>query len=211
MTQAYPLAWPEGWPRTPQSRQMAWRHAQKPFDSARKELQRQVEMLGGRALVISSNLPLRLDGMPRADVARMRIEDPGVAIYFQLRQRQMVIARDVYLTVADNLNSLRLAVEYMRGLERHGGAHMMERAFAGFTALPPPSGGAQPQESPVIWRQELDLRELPDGLPKRHLLVIAEQAYRDLAKQHHADHGGDGTKMIRLNAAIAQARQELKE
>ena len=109
MTVAYPLQWPEGWKRTPGTQQ-------KPgpfpvtFETARVSLYGELRKLGASSVVISSWLELRMDGQPRADGARRLLEDPGVALYFALRGRQMVMARDAYNTVMDNLRSIGLAV-----------------------------------------------------------------------------------------------------
>ena len=101
---------------------------------ARKKLCAEMDRLGAKSLVISTNLPLRNDGYPRADAARMRIADPGVAIYFTLKGLQMAMACDRYDAPSANLRSLGLGIEAMRQLERHGGGAMMERAFAAFAA-----------------------------------------------------------------------------
>src|SRR5258708_200630 len=157
MTQAYPLLWPEGWPRTPAAHRRNTSPVTTTFDGARRQLLNELQLLGAMSAVISSNLPLRVDGQPYADAARRRMDDPGVALYFTLDTRAVVMARDVFWNVHDNLRSIGHAIEHLRGLERHGGAHMMERAFGGFTALPPPQG-ARPV--PVDWRHELG--PLPD-------------------------------------------------
>ena len=41
------------------------------------------------------------------------------------------------------------------------------------------------------------------------LLALCEARYRARATTAHSDDGGDNTAMIKLNLAIAQARQEL--
>lgn len=48
-----------------------------------------------------------MDGQPRADRARVQIADPGVALYFMLRGRQMVMARDAYTMPMGNLRPCR--------------------------------------------------------------------------------------------------------
>lgn len=192
MVAAYPLEWPEGWPRTPVDKRKASSPFQTTFDKARRDLQDELRRLGAKNVVISSWLPLRVDGNPRADVARYRIDDPGVAVYFQLRDRPMVMARDAFWSVHDNLRSIGLAIEHLRGLERHGGGTMMDRAFEGFVALP----------SPDDWRVELgrDVRSLQE----------AEAAYRARARACHPDApGGSHDAMSRLNRAISAARKEL--
>jgi hypothetical protein len=164
-----------------------------------------LRLLGARSIVLSTNVPLRNDGMPYADAARRRMDDPGVVVYFELKGKPMSMARDAYHDIAQNLRSLALAIEYMRGLERHGGSIMLERAFAGFAQLPPPEGQAEPQT--VDWRQELG--PFPPDLDDTDILLLAEGRYRNRAKSAHADTGGDDAAMIRLNLAIAQATREL--
>lgn len=206
MTTAYPLAWPEGWPRTPAHRRRSRYAIRTTFGAAREQLYDEMRRLGARSCVISCNLALNLDGSHNARGAdAVLIADPGVAIYFELRHRPMVIASDRYETIAANLRSVGLAIEHLRGLERHGGGHMMERAFGGFSALPPPKHDGTPAERP--WREVLG--PIPDGLDKADALVIAESRYRAKARTTHADAGGSNEAMIVLNAAIARAREEL--
>ena len=196
MTQAYPLAWPENWPRTDADKRKSHSPFSTTFDKARRDLLDELRRLGARNVVISSWLPLRQDGQPRADVARRRIEDPGVAVYFELRGRPMVMARDAYWNIHDNIRSIGLAIEHLRGLERHGGAVMMERAFEGFSALPPPAKRDH-------W-STLGIR------PTRDLDEIAA-AFRLRAKDLHPDRGGDAGAMAELldarSAAIREAQR----
>ena len=133
------------------------------------------------------------------------MDDPGVAVYFTLPGKPMSMARDRYWDISQNLRSLGLAIEHLRGLERHGGAQMLERAFAGFAQLPPPDGQARPET--VDWRECLG--PFPADLPPEDQLLLAEGRYRARAKNAHSDAGGNDAAMIRLNLAIAQARQEL--
>lgn len=208
MTEAFPLQWPEGWPRTPDGRRSAnYRLKTVSFDVARHSIFSELRILRASSVVLSTNIPLRRDGMAYADAARRRMDDPGVAVYFQLRDKPMAMARDVYHDIAQNLRSLALAVEYMRGLERHGGATMVERAFTGFAQLPPPAGASPSMD--INWKEELDLVDLFDQLDNYDLLILAESRYRKKAKEVHSDTGGDDTAMIRLNLAITLARKEL--
>jgi hypothetical protein len=195
MTQSYPLAWPENWPRIKVDKRKSHSPFSTTFDKARRDLLDELRRLGARNVVISSWLPLRQDGQPRADVARRRIEDPGVAVYFELRGRPMVMARDAYWNIHDNIRSIGLAIEHLRGLERHGGAVMMERAFEGFAALPPPAKSDH-------W-STLGIR------PTKDLDEIAA-AFRLRAKDLHPDRGGDAAAMAELLDARSAAIREAK-
>lgn len=195
MTQSYPLHWPQGWDRTPLDKRKRTSAFRTTFVKARQELWRELNLLGARYVVVSSWLPVRADGHPYADAARRKIEDPGVAVYFELNGRAMTMARDQYETVHDNLRSIGLAVEHLRGLERHGGGAMMERAFEGFAALPPPKD---------CWTIL--------GVAKNASSTEIREAYVRRAFQVHPDRGGDANAMAELNRArdaaeaIAQSR-----
>ena len=209
MATAYPLAWPAGWPRTsPTKREGGAKFKGGPtavadsnveggyrwvgrrevtFDRARELLAREIERLGARDVVLSTNVPLRIDGQPHAGSAKARLEDPGIALYFTYKGKQMVMACDRFERIAANMRSLGLAIEAMRQLERHGGGVMMERAFAGFAAI----------EGPRDWRRVLGWDHKND-LPTADMI---EQRFRTLAKQRHPDTGGSETAMAELNAA----------
>jgi len=195
MTQAYPLKWPDGWTRGQARPRGSSAGFKTTFDKTKRRLYAVLNRLGAQSVVISSNLPLRLDGQPRSDIARYKIENPGAAIYFMRDGRQMVMARDAYDSVYDNLHSLTLALEHLALLERHGGSSMMEKAFDGFVALPEQAN----------WRSILGFRP-----GQTVTMADADAAYKLGAKRLHADTGADShDDMVKLNAAIAQARQEL--
>ncbi len=200
MTTAFPLAWPEGWPRTPDS-QRKWslpggRARSQDWNTVVKRLRDELSRLGARNVVLSTNQPIRQDGQPYA--AKRAIEDPGAAVFFTLRGRQLAMAQNGYQLLIDNIRSIALAIEYLRGLERHGGGTMMDRAFAGFEALPPPS-------TKRPWREVLCVFD--DR--RTWSLAEVEATYRNLAKRAHPDAGGSDARMAELNAAIADARKEL--
>jgi hypothetical protein len=184
MTTAYPLAWPDGWPRTPSASRLRNSPFKVESNKCRRELMDELRRLGATNIVISSDVPVRQDGSPYADAARRIIRNPGVAVYFTLKGKQMAMARDKFERVEDNLRSIGLAIEAIRAVERHGGAAMMERAFAGFTALPAP-------RSPF---------EILGVEPDASLDEI-ERAHRRQARTAHPDAGGSTARMAELNAA----------
>lgn len=188
MTTAFPLVWPQGWPRTASHRRVRSAFRVTP-EKARSNLLNQIKLLGGAQgrTVISSNVALRQDGLPYADALRRTPEDPGVAVYFVLNGKPYAMARDHYLSPHENMHALGHAIEHMRGLERHGGSHMVDRAFSGFTALPPPSAGKG-------WWEVL-------GLSRSASRDEIIATHRKLAMENHPDSGGDPARMSEINAA----------
>lgn len=152
MIPRFPLTWPEGWKRTPDrkaARFMTRRNSVSGFGVAvSKSLSvmdglqrvfRELAALGVRDadVVISTNLVTRLDGYPRSD--QREPVDPGVAVYWEEKGGKLrVMAVDLYDRVADNLAAIAATLDALRAIERHGGAAILERAFTGFDALPPP-------------------------------------------------------------------------
>lgn len=179
-TEAYPLAWPTGRPRQ-HCREAA--RFKTPLGTAVVNVQREVERLGGRDLVITSNQPLRRDGMPSARGGY--VSDRGVAVYFMLRKKPMCFACDRWDYIEDNIQAIAKTIEALRGIERWGSGQMVEQAFTGFLALPQPE-------------QPWQVLGLPDSHPTPEQV---EEAYRRLAMQHHPDRGGAEGEMARINAA----------
>ena len=209
MTQAYPLKWPEGWPRNkyPSDPYSRFGH-NLTLARAADGIYHELSLLGAKSIVLSTNVQPRLDGTPRSGQAQPM--DTGAAVYFTYNDQQLSMACDRWSKIEANVRALALAVSHLRGLERHGGGFMMKRAFTGFTALPPPAAGAQ--ADPVEWREEFQItvaiEAALDG-DKAGLLALCERRYRQAASAAHSDKGGDDTRMIRLNAAIAEARKDL--
>src|SRR5882672_8726768 len=177
MTVAFPLQWPQGWPRTPDYRRQSDRiFAGKIYGAvtmarAGEQLRSELRMLGAASTVISTNVALRQDGLPYSD--QRKLTEPGVAIYFQLKGKPMAMSSDRYNTVGGNMRSLALAIDAMRQLERHGGGTMMERAFTGFAALPPPN------QVKRRWRDVFSVEDNWRG--------DLSERYRMLAKLRHPD------------------------
>lgn len=207
MSTAFPLAWPEGWPRTPHSRMRDGRSdfgrmeahsgrsylSKRPltFAEARDGLLAAARKVGGQQIVLSTNYQLGASGLPRGD--RRRPDDQGVAIYFTLGKRPMVMARDAYQRAEENMRSLALALEAMAQLSRHGGGVMMDKAFQGFAALP----------APPKWWEILGVA--PDATADQ-----VNAAYRAKARTAHPDSGGSQSAMAELNAARSAALKEVR-
>lgn len=191
--EAYPLSWPAGRPRTAIDDRERSRFKITP-DRARKELFIELERMDATDVILSTNLPIRKDGMPYMSGMSSRAlrEDPGVAVYFKSKGRPMVFACDRWDRIEDNLQAIRHTIAALRGINRWGSGDMLERAFTGFTALPAPIAVAH-------WTDIL-------GVSEEASLDLIEGRYRTLAKLNHPDRDGCADKMAELNRAITEAR-----
>lgn len=201
--QAYPLQWPQGWPRSLKREEGRFhrKEAQYAQDGARlvdrrrdlsiaeacKRILAELTAMDVRDddVAVSTNLRPRLDGMP--SVRAGHEGDPGVAVYWRRKGKQQCIAIDRYYRVADNLAAVAATLSAMRAIDRHGGAQILDRAFTGFTALP----------APEQWWQVLGVNHYANQ-------DEIESAYKRLAMEHHPDRGGDSDRMARINAARDQ-------
>jgi hypothetical protein len=198
---AYPLAWPAGWPRTDHLRREHGRFSTKRQANSGYSRQQDITVAVACArveeelgrfnaanryhprvdpdqTVLSTNLALRLDGLPRSGQGNP--DDPGAALYFELDGKRQCIPCDAYLRVEQNIAAIAATLAALRTLERHGSG-IMERAFTGFTALPPPVAGEAP------WYSVLGVS--PDASPDE-----VKKAYQRRRSMAHADKGGhDGT------------------
>lgn len=209
---AYPLSWPEGWPRTPAPQRKVARFSRVDQNAIGWAAHSRITIADGvnRCLlalqrfgasrddiVVSTNVQTRLDGLPRSDAKEP--QDPGAAVYWRTRRDKAprVMAIDIYTRVADNLAAIAATLEAMRAIERHGGAQILERAFTGFTALPDPNRTKG-------WREVL-------GIPPGATATIeaVELAYRRLRSVNHPDKGGDATAFQELQRAYEEALAEI--
>lgn len=177
---AFPLAWPPGKPRTP------WQKRVKgSFSGTRADifyrLGRQVELLGGRWLVVSSNLALRRDGQPHKGGAEPA--DPGVCVYFQMRDKPYAMACDTYVELAQNVAAIANHIDATRRIERYGVATAAE-ALQAFEALPAPK---RPHEI---------LGVAPDA-PEAEV----RKAWRARIVEAHPDKTGTHAAAAEINAA----------
>lgn len=188
--EAYPLQWPEGKPRVTRRQEADFRVM---FTGARDGLYKEIRLLGGRQPVLSSNLTLRLDGIPYAN--QREPEDPGVAVYFEYKGQQMCFACDKWRKVKDNIQAVKKTIEALRGVARWGTGDMMEQAFHGFKTLPPPG-----DDEPDPWWVVLDCRADAS-------IDSIEQQYMRKRRDTHPDHGGTSEAFHAVINAWKQARK----
>lgn len=186
----FPLAWPAHKPRTPSTRQKAGKFAANgspiSMAAAIKRAMDEIGRLGGIYGLISSNVEVRLDGLPRS--GQRAPADPGVCLYFQLRGKPYAMACDAYTKVEQNLAAIAAHIEATRAIERHGVATAAETLQA-FVSLP---SNAAPAPRP--WWDVL-------GLPRSTTRARLEAQYRLKARSAHPDAGGSDAAMSELNAA----------
>lgn len=193
MAERYPLHWPAGWPRTPQHRRADATY-QVTFNRALEDALDSIRKMGGRSPIVSSNLKLRQDGLPYAN--QREPDDSGIAVYWTQDGQQRVIACDCWRSRRDNMRAIGLTLEGLRAIQRSGASSILDRAFAGFAALPAAASGPD-------WRAVL-------GLGPTANADDVKRAFRGLAREHHPDHGGDPDRFRRLVEARDAAEMELR-
>ena len=198
MIEAYPLHWPFDYKRTPYYNRKRSQF-KNTISGARDGLKEEVRRLGGKDLIISTNIPLKQNGDLRAVFGRFKIEDPGVAIFFKWNKKDVSMCCDQYSNVWENLIALQKAIEAIRGLERWGVSEFLERAFTGFQALPESTSSES-----KIW-ETLGLTSKPATFSQ------VEAAYKTMAFKVHPDRpDGSTSKFQELQEAYRLAIQLFK-
>lgn len=196
---AFPLRWPDGRPRTPaQARKRAlWKHDGRDMTltPARQRLRFQLDAMTRRGepwrttdIVLSMNIRFTLQGTRDKNYLRDP-EDPGVALYFALDRKPLVLACDRWTTVQDNIAAIAAHIEALRGQERWGVADLAQ-AFAGHVALP----------APEQWWQVL-------GIPPNADVAAIDAAWRARHKELHVEGASTTAAQQRLNAARDEGRR----
>lgn len=212
--QRYPLAWPVGWKRTPrhQRQRAAFSASSKRLvdlgggqtrterttrsltvADAIARLSAELGRLGAQHEVLSTNVQLRLDGLPRS--GQPEPEDPGAAVYFRLKGQPRVLACDRWNRVADNIAAIAQHIDAIRRMDRYG-VGSLEQAFAGYAQLP--------ANTALDWRNVFGFAKDAQVYPGD-----VDEKFKELARLHHPDAGGTHEGMARLSEARAAARKEL--
>lgn len=196
---AYPLQWPIGWKRISNYSRRTSKFGDKSFAVARDYLMAELGRFGATGIILSTNIPLRKDGLPYSGFRQP--DDTGVAVYFKKRHRgyvgeakPMVFACDQWRKIEENIYAIYKTIEALRGIERWGSSDLMERSFTGFAALPPP-----PKAAPK--RPWWDVLEVRRDSPRE----VIRANYLRLSRDHHPDVGGDPERMSEINNAYDEA------
>lgn len=173
VTEAYPLQWPLGFERSEyieRSRFGTGYYDKPTIAKATDKLMHEMNLMGADGIIISSNMKLKKDGLPYS--RQGRIDDMGIAAYFTFKDKQNVLACDIYDQMGCNLWAISKTVEAMRGIERWGCSEVLERTFSGFKALSESSGNGKPEYFAGC-NSEKDIK----------------YRFRELAKKYHPDTG----------------------
>jgi hypothetical protein len=197
--EAYPLNWPLGYPRT-----SSWNQSNGPFKKKsiavlRDSLLRELSLMGASNVIISSNMELRLDGLPRSNFDKKSIWDRAIAVYFIWNKEQRVLCCDSYCSWESNLIAITKTVEALRGLERWGVSKTLKRTFQGFTELPP-APEAKKASTIKPWRSIL-------GLPfkNNYTWIEIKDAWRKRSFATHPNRGGTAESFQEVQKAYAEA------
>lgn len=189
--EAFPLHWPVGWKRT--KNQSTSGFQVQSFGRVRDELYRELRLMGAKSVVLSSNVSLRLDGIPRA--GQPEPSDSGVAVYFTHKGKSISMACDRWKKVGDNVRALQKSIDAIRGIDRWGCSEFLDRSFTGFEALP--------EAGKKEWWEVL-------SVPKGSGPNTVRNKYRELARAAHPDlNGGDGAWMAEINQAFSYWEQNV--
>lgn len=197
MPEAFPLEYPQDRDRTPDhKRERAVFKVT--FAKARDELLNELDLMGAVKIIISTDIPLRKDGLPYASAAEP--SDPGVAVYFEDRiwlRQSCVFACDGWDRVKDNLRDIGLTIAAKRLLIQQRKTVTAKREFVAYQTLPP-------ADSSLWWAT---LRVTPNATVEE-----IKAAYRKAAKRCHPDVGSDSPEeRLRQRAewdAIQQAYEK---
>ncbi len=195
---SYPLCWPQGWARTKQRRQSNFLRAVSDsrgryhsMEEARTNLANELQRLGASNSILSTNVRLRVDGNPYSGQAQPA--DPGAAVYFKLKGRDISLACDRWHRVEDNIWAITKHIESLRGQDRWG-VGSIDQAFRGYMAIPERTSGGR-------WQDVL-------GVAINATEQQIRDAYRSKVKAVHAN-GNDHEDMVKLNLAMEEAERTL--
>lgn len=182
-----PLLWLKQQPRTirPNRSQFGSHTVHKSANFLTGELER----LGAKNCLISSNLKIRLDG--NGFYSNQKVDDVGIVVYFDLKGKGKAMACDKWDRIEHNLWALYLSVSAIRGLERWGGSELLEGLFTGFKALPSPED---------VTSKEINYFQEVNNFEELRI------CYKKLAMKLHPDTGGDANEFQNMQRQYDQRK-----
>lgn len=184
----YPLQWPGKVPRTKTPESSRFRTSL--FD-ALNNVEESLELLAKDSGKKIDNISFTSN----VTLGQMHPDDPGVCVYFDWGGNQMCVPVDRYETPEENLQAIYHLIEADRTKLRHGGYEFVMAEKRGDMAM-------LPDPNQRDWREVL-------GINGETSLEEVRKKYKQLAKQHHSDRGGDDQTMAIINQAWDAAKKEL--
>lgn len=188
---SYPLEWPDHIPRTPKSKVERNNRFDTTLHKSLGNVQKSLELLAKDSgkkindITLSANVSL----------GNMNPDDSGVCVYFNWNGSSLCIPVDRYDRVEHNLQAIYHILEADRTKLRHGGFEFVMAEKQGKTNL-------LTDGSEKNWRDVL-------GVSESAGLEEAKKKYRELARQHHSDRGGNDETMAAINKAWEAAKKVL--
>ncbi len=189
----FPLQWPVGRLRT-----LPHNYKSNPF---RTGLEKAMENVRASLRGFSKDAGVKIENVvlsSNADFISVNPSDPGVAVWFKLKGQWVCFAVDVFPTLSANIQAVHHIIEARRVELRYGGFEFVQQTFKSFLALPSPGVDSRP------WWKVL----LVSSIANRETI---DRAYRDLAKTHHPDKGGDAKNWATLQRAYEEAKAQCQK
>lgn len=187
----YPLQWLQQQQRTKNPQRA--RFGERSIFKAGNELINELKRLGGKNMIISSNLETKARGT--GFYANQKVEDSGIVVYFDLKDKAKAMACDRWNKPEDNIWALYLSIQAIRGLERWGGSDFLDGLFTGFQALPYYEEG---QQTPLI--------TAPQYFQYCESLEDVEITWKKKRAYMHPDRGGSNEDFIELTRQYKEAK-----
>lgn len=204
-----PLCWPNNVPRTAPQNKTHPQFQLPSITAAVANVKQEVNRLNKLAwdftdenLIISSNLKMRMDGLPSGQ--QTEPSDTGIAVFSKLRfarngkwhDRHCVLTCDKWNRTAYNLSAIARDIGAQRARERWG-CSTVEQSFAGYIAIPEKCGGD------AWW---ITLAVKPTASKDE-----INQAYKSLSKVRHPDMAtGSHAAFNTLQEAYEQAMSQFR-
>jgi hypothetical protein len=197
------IALPPKWPG--RTRPSTWKPKRSPFKGhnwsrIEKELLEEIARINGRDITIALDIRnpghFRSDGGIRADARP--VTSAVVVSFTRPDGRRLVFPCDAYAFWQDNIWAIRLSLEALRAVDRHG-VTAGDQQYEGFAALPPGGGSSRmTADDARVLVAELSGFEV-SALAFPSVFTVALQRARS---KSHPDAGGSTEQFQKLEEAI---------
>lgn len=201
-TDAYPLKWPAGTPRTYSSQRSAFKS--RTWQEGMAEVKEELARMRVTEVVISFNIRLKPGTKePYAGQNAATLQDTGVAVYFKRKVNGTAqdaaewtcLPCDKWRTLGENFHAIALTIQRMRDLDRYG-VGKSGQSFDGYKALPAAASSESDDWTTVL--------AIPHGATE----VQIREAHIKQVKAIHAEGGDTSSAIARVNVARDAALKE---